>query len=672
MALVGNGGVVLGPMGLQTSQTWFTGAVTAGRVYVAVCWLRDISTTDGSAVTSAVIGVPPGWTLAYAGPSLPTGDPTRWAGVLVVLWRVGVAGMESSPSITFPSRVGSGWTVDAAYSRSICLGFSGMQGIPAVAVSSQQSQRLTYPAWSKSVTGHLVRVAAIMAGWTTTYKPAGTAVYDYVAPLSNHGGLGDTGWGMSVFDIAAAVPAAAQATKTTPVDGLALTVVVSDNVGPAAAVVTSPAPGAADLAAAWSLSWTADPTQSAVAFRRRTGGGTPGAWGYWTGTDWAGASAAYGALTAQTKAFPAGQFAGGGQLYDIEVSYQAPAYPSASPWAGVAGVASWQAPPAGTVAVSPLSGSNVTSRTPTVTGGGAAGTSGTVARYDVQVIDSGTSAVLASGTHTAGGSWTVPVASAVANGAVVRGRARTVDTAGLVGPWVTSGPYTVTVAVPATPTLSVAQVPHPTSGLPGLAVTVTIPTGAARDVTLTRDGVLVATVTTSGPVLIRDDGATPTKTHTWAATVSDRAAVPNVSAAGTVAGSLSMAGGDCWVWPAGSPGEALLAHVREWGAEPIDLRTATFDVIGQPWREVRQGVPSAPSGKVAWIVATPAEAAALVALLSSGRTLVQRRWMESGPDGGVSYAGDVTLRIVGDVTTDRLGAPVTQRVVSASWESASG
>lgn len=221
-------------MGLQTSQTWFTGAVTAGHVYVAVCWLRDISTTDGSAVTSAVIGVPPGWTLAYAGPSLPTGDPTRWAGVLVVLWRVGVAGMESSPSITFPSRVGSGWTVDAAYSRSICLVFSGMQGIPAVAVSSQQSQRLTYPAWSKSVTGHLVRVAAIMAGWTTTYKPAGTAVFDYVAPLSNHGGLGDTGWGMSVFDIAAAVPAAAQATKTTLVDGLALTVVVSDTDDPAA------------------------------------------------------------------------------------------------------------------------------------------------------------------------------------------------------------------------------------------------------------------------------------------------------------------------------------------------------------------------------------------------------------------------------------------------------
>ena len=637
----------------------FSLTAAAGDVLVAVLITDDINRESG-AISTADVSMPPGWTVHWVDGAAPTGLPSRRLSVVAVAsLPVTVSGTVSG-TVTWPL-----YHAYAVLKTLLVLRFSGIRQVIGWSATALNNQSAAYPAVAgASMSGDVVRVACVQ-GYVTpsTLVPAGHTLH----------GSARTGWagtylveGWGVVSSAPVSSSAVTAAATTGnlVSGWGLSLALSSTVGPGAPTITAPVSGPADLTVAHTVAWTPDGVQSAYSVARRAGGGS---WSWWDGTGFTGASESWiaGAGTSITAPAIAG---GGGAAYEYQVRTKGDGdHPDGSAPA-VVSVSSWPAPVVSSVAVAPLSGSTVTSRLPSVTVTGTAGSGASVTGREAQIVDSVSGVVYASGSW-ASGSWTVPLEQALPNGASVQARGRLIQNGTQPSAWVTSSTYTVTVPTPPAPTVTATEVTHPVSGLPGVRLAITTTGGVAARIV--RDGTLLGDWPSPGMVQWEDYTLAPGVATSYAVSTLDAASPRNESPATTVTVTLSATGehAHCWLIDLYDPATAVQVHLVDADDDVMDLRTTVYEPLGRADRIARSMTASTLSGRYTVSADDPATVAGALALLSSGRTLVYRAAVEMHLRTNAQHPGiNRPIRPVGQVAISRPArGPWTLRHLTFSW-----
>lgn len=612
--------------------------------------------------------LPAGWKVQGLWSSVATGDPRAVEGAVLVL------SMQASGAVS-----GSiAWNGSAPGGLALnVLRFTGMKGVRGVAAARLNSQTVAFPgiATPAAPSGHAVRVAVgSMQQWNNSYGPsdfvpAGHTLRVNVQTSQDRNPFGS--WmepvpaRMYVSEQSLSNAAPAMASGAARTSGWGVTLYVASTIGPAAPAITSPTGSVADLAAGFTLSWNPVGAQTGVRVRRQTGATveylTALTGGSWTTTPTTITT------TATSATIGSGQFAGGGTIYDIGVSTVGDADTPDLGDEAVVQVMSWAAPTATTV-TTPLTAGKIANRLPTITATGTPGSGSTLTRFDVEVVEDATGKVLASGSHAPGGSWTVPLAQALPNNTNVKLRARAVQNGDQGSAWIELGPWLVSVPTPPAPTVTVAPVTHPTSGLPGRRVTITGIVGGGS-VTLSRDGAPLGTYPAAGSVTV-DDYSLPTDvTVTYSATVTDSAAPPNTGPAGTGSTTMSSTELHCWLLDPLDPAGAVHAPVAAIGAASVSLATTASQPLGQSRFLVRSLVASDESGSMTLTMWDPDAIAKAKTLLTSGRRIMLRGHGERDRAGVTHAARDLLFRPVGELQIVRPapGVPLSWRRITFDW-----
>ena len=654
-------------------MTFVSTATTAGFTYTSPTLIAGdivVLCVGGDRAEGALV-TPSGWSVAAASLDVFTfgsgGDTGYAISTSAVYWRR-AAGTSLSASF------GRNVRVQSVVLRSVT-------SLAGVEVRRVNASDFTYPGltFDDPMTGHVVHVGIALNVYVSgpaasgdtlrqsdrvaasgVRNPSGAAVYRHTWLTASE----------KAFTAATSVAAASAGQR---VDGYAVSVAFATVSGPPAPAITAPLAGSVDLAAGFTIAWEPSGEQTGFAIRRELGAGS---WAWWNGTDWSASSETIITSTATTVTVPAAQFSNGGWAW-LEVATVGDALrPSLGTYAFVVVVG--KAPPTlSSATVSPLTGSNVTSLIPTVTLSGTAGSGGSLSGYRVRVdqdLGAGWVQVLDSGTVAS--PWTVSVAQAASltNGEPVRFRSVTVQDGTQESAVTTSATYALAAPTPAAPTVTVAQIDHPTSGLPGLRVTIT--SAATGAVVLYRAGVAVheSAITTSVPLVV-DDYSPGAGSVIYSATVSTGDGVTTVrvtSPLGSAAG-IAAAASHCWLIDELDPATAVQLHIASEGAQGHELHTAVFTPLGQAARLVHTGTPTLPDGSTVLTIDTPDVVTAALALLTSGRRLTLRGApTETDPSTGIEYPNPARrLYVVGTPTVEREHAgPWTHRLVSFDWVSA--
>lgn len=637
----------------------FSLTAAAGDVLVAVLITDDIKRESG-AISTADVSMPSGWTVHWVDGAAPTGLPSRRLSVVAVAsLPVTVSGTVSG-TVTWPL-----YHAYAVLKTLLVLRFSGIRQVIGWSATALNNQSAAYPAVAgASMSGDVVRVACVQGYITpSTLVPAGHTLRG-----SARTGWASTylveGWGVVSSAPVASSTVTAATTTGNRVSGWGLSLALSSTVGPGAPSITAPVSGPADLTVPHTVAWTPDGVQSAYSVARRAGGGS---WSWWDGTGFTGASESWiaGAGTSITAPAIAG---GGGAAYEYQVRTKGDGdHPDGSAPA-VVSVSSWPAPVVSSVAVAPLSGSTVTSRLPSVTVTGTAGSGASVTGREAQIVDSVSGVVYASGSW-ASGSWTVPLEQALPNGASVQARGRLIQNGTQPSAWVTSSTYTVTAPTPPAPTVTATEVTHPVSGLPGVRLAITTTGGVAARIV--RDGTLLGDWPSPGMVQWEDYTLAPGVATSYAVSTLDAASPRNESPATTVTVTLSATGehAHCWLIDLYDPATAVQVHLVDADDDVMDLRTTVYEPLGRADRIARSMTASTLSGRYTVSADDPATVAGALALLSSGRTLVYRAAVEMHLRTHAQHPGiNRPIRPVGQVAISRpANGPWTLRHLTFSW-----
>jgi len=658
-----------------TDSTYTSPTLIAGDI-VVLCVGGDSGVYGNQNATfpswSGPIATPPGWERA-AGPynHLLTASIGYGFSTHAVFWRRA-----------------TGTSLSASFGRPLLIHSVVLRAVTSIAGAQEQTVNasdFTYPAltFDDPMTGHVIHFGSAPGSTAAPAASGDTARQAGVvsvggseaqkikngagAPIAVHAAMVTTEKAFT------AVSSVAAATSGTRRDGWAASVAFATVSGPAAPTITTPVAGSVDLAAGFTIAWEPSGEQTGFAVRRELGAGS---WAWWNGTDWSASSETIVTSTATTVAVPAAQFSNGGWAW-LEVATVGDALrPSLGTYAFV--VVLGKAPPTlSSATVSPLTGSNVTSLTPTVTLSGTAGSGGSLSGYRVRVdqdLGDGWVQVLDSGVVAS--PWTVSVAQAanLTNGEPIRFRSVTVQDGTQEGAVTTSATYTLAHPTPAAPTVAVAQVAHPTSGLPGLRVTIT--SAATGAVVLYRAGVAVhESAITAGVPLVVDDYSPGAGSVIYSATVTTGDGVSTVRVTSPLgsAGGIAAAASHCWLIDELDPATAVQLHIASEGAQGHELHTAVFTPLGQAARLVHTGTPTLPDGSTVLTIDTPDTVTAALALLTSGRRLTLRGApTETDPSTGIEYPNPARrLYVVGTPTVEREHAgPWTHRLVSFDWVSA--
>jgi hypothetical protein len=655
-------------------MTFVSTANTAGSSYTSPTLIAGdivVLCVGGDRAGGALV-TPSGWNVAAASLDVFTfgsgGDTGYAVATSAVYWRR-AAGTSLSASFGRNVRV-----------QSVVL--RDVTSLAGVEVRRVNASDFTYPGltFDDPMTGHVVHVGIALNVYVSGPAASGDTLRqsDMVAAsgVRNLSGaaVNRYTWLTTTEKAFTAVSSVASASSGQRVDGWAVSVAFATVSGPPAPAITAPLAGSVDLAAGFTIGWTPSGAQTGYAIWRQLGAG---AWACWNGTDWSASSETVITSTATSLVVPAAQFSNGGSSYTLEVATVGDALrPSLGTYASVVVVG--KAPPTlSSATVSPLTGSNVTSMTPTVTLSGAAGSGGTLTGYRVRVdqdLGDGWVQVLDSGVVAS--PWTVSVAQAanLTNGEPIRFRSVAVQDGTQEGAVTTSATYTLAHPTPAAPTVAVAQVAHPTSGLPGLRVTIT--SAATGAVVLYRAGVAVhESAITAGVPLVVDDYSPGAGSVIYSATVTTGDGVSTVRVTSPLgsAGGIAAAASHCWLIDELDPATAVQLHIASEGAQGHELHTAVFTPLGQAARLVHTGTPTLPDGSTVLTIDTPDVVTAALALLTSGRRLTLRGApTETDPSTGIEYPNPARrLYVVGTPTVEREHAgPWTHRLVSFDWVSA--
>lgn len=595
----------------------------------------------------------------------------------------GATGMAQTTAAVYWRRA-AGTSLSASFGRNVRVQSVVLRSVTSLAgveVRRVNAADFAYPAlaFADPMTGHTVHVGVALYQYGTGPAATGDTARqsDTVSAsgVRNFAGMDVTrySWLTTTEKAFTAVSSVAAVGTAQRVDGWAVSLAFATVSGPAAPTITTPVAGSVDLAAGFTIAWEPSGEQTGFAIRRELGAGS---WAWWNGTDWSASSETIVTSTATTVAVPAAQFSNGGWAW-LEVATVGDALrPSLGTYAFVVVVG--KAPPTlSSATVSPLTGSNVTSLTPTVTLSGTAGSGGSLSGYRVRVdqdLGDGWVQVLDSGVVAS--PWTVSVAQAanLTNGEPIRFRSVTVQDGTQEGAVTTSATYTLAHPTPAAPTVAVAQVAHPTSGLPGLRVTIT--SAATGAVVLYRAGVAVhESAITAGVPLVVDDYSPGAGSVIYSATVTTGDGVSTVRVTSPLgsAGGIAAAASHCWLIDELDPATAVQLHIASEGAQGHELHTAVFTPLGQAARLVHTGTPTLPDGSTVLTIDTPDVVTAALALLTSGRRLTLRGApTETDPSTGIEYPNPARrLYVVGTPTVEREHAgPWTHRLVSFDWVSA--
>lgn len=651
---------------LQTASiTVLSDSALVGDRLMAILYCGDVSVTSGAADASAFT-LPAGWAVTSLTSMIPTGDPRRLSGAVMVAEKtVTVAGVDASvfkwscvqwrPLKLYKTwnqlTNGSTLSTHMQHTASLTtLRFTSIRGAKSQVLSRLANQPVVYPSVSSeyAITGHVVRIGGVKQATAGGVLLASSHTARALFGPLRYGGFdgvpqtGVTSLMVSTIDVTTATTVA-DAAATARGDGLALSILVAGVVKPQVSFMTPVSGGSADLTGGLPITWTT-PTEGAQQFvsvyrENPPGSGSNIQW--WNGSGWqAGATSV--ALTGQSATLP-GFAATIGTAYRYLLAVWTDAAPDWSDYTTL-DLTHRVTPTAPTITITPTPVSGVVaSRVPTMAVSGTTTDGGSITGWEAQWTDDATGAVLQATT----GSFPWALTSPLPNNTAVHARARFSQAGGTQWSAWQDVPLTITVAKPAAPTVLFDTVLHPTSGLPLAQLSVTAAAGVA--VRVARDGATVGEVVSPGPSVVIVDLAAPSGPVTWSVTTLAAAPYSERSLVATVIGEIASEGG--WIFDPSRPETAVLAHPETMDAMSIDLRTAVFEPIGEPYSLAQPGVPAAPKSAMTIQHGDPAVIDAAVKLLTSGATLILRGWPEEGVV--ASRQPDITFRPAGQLDVSR-------------------
>lgn len=654
-----------------------TDAAAVGDTLITVLYVADVSVTSGTAGAGSFV-LPAGWSVVSCESMVPTGDPRRLSGVVLVIQKtVTVAGTDAStfqwPSVQWrPMKLYKTWseltdgsrlTTHMQHTGSITtLRFTGVRGVKSTVTSRRANQPAVYPSLSTdySVSGHVLRIGALkQAKAAGSLLATGMTQRALFGPL-DWGGIdipvtGQTSMMISTTDITS-VSSVPEAAASMVGDGFTESVLIATTVKPQVAWMT-PTPGTVDLTRPLPVSWTApsDGTQRGVALYRESPPGSGSNIKWWNGTAWQAGSVLVNPKVEQTATLP-GFGATSGNSYRFLLATWLTSSPDLSDYATL-DLTHRRTPAAPTITLSPAPVSGVVaSRVPTMTVSGETVTDGgSVLGWELQWTDASGN-VLVSATASP---WALTVP--LDNGAAVKARARFLQGGGMWSDWAEL-PVTITVPKPAAPSTVFATVTHPVSGLPLPQLTVTAAAGLT--VRVERGGAVIGEVVSPGPTVSIVDLAAPSGPVTWTVTTLSSTPYAERSQPTNVTGTITSQGG--WLFDPTRPETAVLPRVRELGDVSRDLRASVFDPIGETYSVVQPGVPGAGRGSLTLYHGDPGVIHRTRVLLESGAPLILRGWAEKGRVD--SWHPDLTFAPVGESNTSRLTqGPFGYRILTVGY-----
>lgn len=667
------------------SITVLSDSASVGDRLMAVLYAADVSVSSGTADASAFT-LPAGWTVTSLTSLVPTGDPRRLSGAILVAEKtVTVAGVDASVfkwscvqwrplklyKIWNQLTNGSILTTHMQHTASLTtIRFTSIRGTKSQVLSRLANQPVVYPSVSSeyAVTGHVVRIGGVKQATAGGVLLAnGHTARALFGPL-RYGGFdgvpqtGVTSLMLSTIDVTTTTTVA-DAAATARGDGLALSILVAGVVKPQVSFVTPANGGSADLTAGLPITWTT-PTEGAQQYASIYRENPPGSGSniqWWNGSAWQ-AGAASVAMSGQSATLP-GFSATNGTTYRYLLAVWTDAAPDWSDYAAIDLTHRVQ-PSAPTITITPTpSGGVVASRVPTMAVSGTVTDGGSIVGWEAQWTDASYNVLQSKTGVTADFPWVLT--SPLPNNTAVRARARFSQAGGTQWSAWQDVPLTITVAKPAAPSVSFATVNHPDSGLPLPQLTVTAASGVT--VRVERGGAVVGEVVSPGPSVTIVDLAAPSGPVTWTVTTVAAAAYSERSNPTTV--NNQVGGEPGWLFDPTRPETAVLAYVEDLDSVVTELRSAVFEPIGASYPLVQPGVPAGPRSGMTLQHGNPAVIDAVVSLLKSGATLMLRGWAEKGVVN--SRQPDITFRPVGDLQVTRgADGPFGYRSVSFGYVSA--
>lgn len=653
-----------------TSIQVLSDSASVGDRLMAVLYAADVSVASGAADSSAFT-LPAGWTITSLTSLVPTGDPRRLSGAIMVAEKtVTVAGVDSS-TFTWASvqwrpmklynlwpRLTTGVLLSTYMQHTASLTtmrFTSIRGTKAQVLARLANQPMTYPAVTAdyAVTGHVVRIGAIKQQPTTQgvlLAPGHTQRASFTA--MEYGGTGSTprtgytAMNVSTQDITT-VTSVAEAAASARGDGVALTLLVTGVVKPQVSFITPLTGTSADLTAGFPITWTvpSEGAQQYVSIYRENPPGSSSNIQWWNGTAWQAGSAAV-PFTAQAVTLP-GFAATNGTTYRYLLAVWTDSAPDWSDYSTI-DITHRATPTAPTITITPTPVSGVVaSRVPTMAVSGSTTDGGSITGWEAQWTDDATGAVLQSTTGPFPWALTVPLP----NNTAVHARARFSQAGGSQWSAWRDVPLTITVAKPAAPTVVLSMVTNPTSGLPLPQLLVTAAAGVT--VRVVRSGVTIGEAVSAGPSIALVDLACPSGPVTWTVTTVAATAYAERSLPATVNGNITPTVNDGqWLFDPTRPETAVRPRVRTLDNAVTDLNASVFEPIGEEYALVKPGVPSAPRSMITVQHGDPAVIDKALELLKSGAPLVLRGWPERGKV--ASRQADIVLRPYGEVQIERL------------------
>ena len=388
-----------------------TDAAAVGDTLITVLYVADVSVTSGTAGAGSFV-LPAGWSVVSCESMVPTGDPRRLSGVVLVVQKtVTVAGTDVSifrwPSVQWrPMKLYKTWskltdgsrlTTHMQHTGSITtLRFTGVRGVKSTVTSRRANQPAVYPSLSTdySVSGHVLRIGALkQAKAVGSLLATGMTQRALFGPL-DWGGIdipvtGQTSMMISTTDITS-VSTVPEAAASMVGDGFTESVLIATTVKPQVAWMT-PTPGTVDLTRPLPVSWTApsDGTQRGVALYRESPPGSGSNIQWWNGTAWQAGSVLVNPKVEQTATLP-GFAATSGTAYRFLLATWLTSSPDLSDYATL-DLTHRVTPAAPTVTLSPAPVSGVVaSRVPTLSATGATTDGGPIVGWETQwVTDAG-------------------------------------------------------------------------------------------------------------------------------------------------------------------------------------------------------------------------------------------------------------------------------------------